>query len=148
FTMDNLIDNNAQQQQSTFNINDLDFIMSLQDQHHQLQQAQPPQQQSMQSGQQIMLEQQFKLAQLQQLQQLQNQIFQQQIALISGTNPSGSLPAMQDQQRHSPGPYRGLPTPGSSTELRASQPVEYVSPMLLDYPASTRGAGYHSAPAH
>ncbi|KIM47174.1 hypothetical protein M413DRAFT_270681 [Hebeloma cylindrosporum] len=34
------------------------------------------------------LEQQIKLSQLQQLQQLQNQIFQQQIALISGQSPS------------------------------------------------------------
>ncbi|KAF5310710.1 hypothetical protein D9619_008135 [Psilocybe cf. subviscida] len=35
----------------------------------------------------LLMEQQIKLSQLQQLQQLQNQIFQQQIALISGQSP-------------------------------------------------------------
>ncbi|PBK78029.1 hypothetical protein ARMSODRAFT_946887 [Armillaria solidipes] len=86
---------------------------------------------------QLLMEQQFKLAQLQQLQQLQNQIFQQQIAIISGqttgirTDTPVQEPIREQQQ---PNHYHGLPTPGSSAELRAqAQPIEYVSPMILNY---------------
>lgn len=87
-----------------------------------------------------LLEQQFKLTQLQQLQQLQNQIFQQQLAIISGQNAQ----MMQDGQDAGPAPerqaqYHGLPTPGPSSELRAQQsPMEFVSPMVL--------SGYMDAP--
>ncbi|KAF7316239.1 BHLH domain-containing protein [Mycena indigotica] len=95
-----------------------------------------------------LLEQQYKLSQLQQLQQLQNQIFQQQIALISGSSPS-----LEPEPRERVVPFHGLPTPGNSTELRATPSVEYVSPMILDYNdtfsqpyAPPRGST--SAPAH
>ncbi|KAJ7634846.1 hypothetical protein FB45DRAFT_790253 [Roridomyces roridus] len=102
----------------------------------------------------LLLEQQYKLTQLQQLQQLQNQIFQQQIALISGSQTS-PLPA-EPEARERVAPFHGLPTPGSSTELRAQTSVEYVSPMILNYndqytpqqqyPTAPRGST--SAPAH
>ncbi|KAL0566148.1 hypothetical protein V5O48_015870 [Marasmius crinis-equi] len=95
--------------------------------------------------QQIMLEQ-FRLAQLQQLQQLQAQIFQQQLALInsgamaSGVNSGSESSATGEQsqnnasQARQSGSFHGLPTPGSSAELRATAPpVEFVSPMLLNY---------------
>ncbi|TFK37996.1 hypothetical protein BDQ12DRAFT_698896 [Crucibulum laeve] len=75
---------------------------------------------------QLLLEQQFKLTQLQQLQQLQNQIFQQQVR------------KREQQQQQS---FSGLPTPGEydhishycpSTEIRPTQPpMEFVSPMNL-----------------
>ncbi|KAF7763480.1 transcriptional regulator family: Helix-loop-helix [Agaricus bisporus var. burnettii] len=97
-----------------------------------------------------LVEQQFKINQLQQLQQLQNQIFQHQIALISGQSilPAGhsmnrndfssnSLPlsAMKDQSFTSTSPhnsYPGLPTPGPSTEIRPrDSPMEFVPPMVL-----------------
>ncbi|KAJ7152271.1 hypothetical protein C8R43DRAFT_1003965 [Mycena crocata] len=98
----------------------------------------------------ILLEQQYKLTQLQQLQQLQNQIFQQQIALISGGQPN-PLPAETERTV----PFHGLPTPGPSAELRATQSsVEYVSPMILNYndtynqPHYTEHRGSASAPAH
>ncbi|KAJ3885881.1 hypothetical protein GG344DRAFT_58439 [Lentinula edodes] len=79
---------------------------------------------------QIILEQ-FKLAQLKQLQEIQQQIFQQQMALLnSGTTSLDSQARDQTQRR-----FHGLPTPGSSTEIRPSQPipVEFVSPMLLNF---------------
>ncbi|KAF9262234.1 hypothetical protein L218DRAFT_960356 [Marasmius fiardii PR-910] len=92
-------------------------------------------------SQQVMLEQ-FRLAQLQQLQHLQAQIFQQQLAIInsgamlglqSGSEGSSSTAQPSNQNRPS-NLFHGLPTPGSSTELRASAPaVEFVSPMLLNY---------------
>ncbi|PPQ90607.1 hypothetical protein CVT25_007568 [Psilocybe cyanescens] len=74
----------------------------------------------------LLLEQQIKLSQLQQLQQLQNQIFQQQIALISGQSPS-MLPSSPhvDSSRQSGGSndqYTGLPTPGASAEIRPQRP--------------------------
>ncbi|KAH9478726.1 hypothetical protein JR316_0009186 [Psilocybe cubensis] len=74
----------------------------------------------------LLLEQQIKLSQLQQLQQLQNQIFQQQIALISGQSPS-MLPSSPhvDPSRQSAGgsdQYTGLPTPGPSAEIRPQRP--------------------------
>ncbi|KAF8916708.1 hypothetical protein CPB85DRAFT_1386587 [Mucidula mucida] len=80
-----------------------------------------------------MIIEQYKLAQLQQLQQLQNQIFQQQMALISGQPANNDTPLTEPvRERHAT--FHGLPTPGSSTELRAQhQPLEYVSPMVLNY---------------
>ncbi|KAK1228123.1 hypothetical protein PQX77_008858 [Marasmius sp. AFHP31] len=98
--------------------------------------------------QQIMLEQ-FRLAQLQQLQHLQAQIFQQQLALINsgalvqGVNSGSENSNAGEQSQNSSGQNRqsnsfhGLPTPGSSAELRASAPpLEFVSPMLLNYVAN------------
>ncbi|KJA21433.1 hypothetical protein HYPSUDRAFT_67777 [Hypholoma sublateritium FD-334 SS-4] len=93
----------------------------------------------------VMLEQQIKLSQLQQLQQLQNQIFQQQIALISGQSPSilPSSPLFDSVARQlgaaggSAGDqqgYTGLPTPGPSGEIRPQQPQDFVSPSgLVNY---------------
>ncbi|KDQ58718.1 hypothetical protein JAAARDRAFT_176786 [Jaapia argillacea MUCL 33604] len=79
---------------------------------------------------QMVLEQQLRLAKLQQLQQLQNQIFQQQLELISGQqNPSS--PMSVDGPRDPP--YHGLPTPISSTELRPQPSTDFVSPMILHY---------------
>ncbi|KAJ7574417.1 hypothetical protein C8J56DRAFT_471824 [Mycena floridula] len=63
--------------------------------------------------------QQFKLAQLQQLQQLQNQIFQQQIALISGGGPAPQ-PYQESNTRypeHNQNYGGGLPTPGPSPDF-------------------------------
>ncbi|ESK84437.1 hypothetical protein Moror_6216 [Moniliophthora roreri MCA 2997] len=118
-------------------------------------------------SQQIILEQ-FRLAQLQ-LQHLQAQIFQQQMALISsgaimGMNHSGDGSNAQSQNQNQARAFHGLPTPGSSTELRASNhPVEFVSPMLLNYADlsdlsntsstsshhnSFASASSHSAPSH
>ncbi|KAF7360350.1 BHLH domain-containing protein [Mycena venus] len=105
----------------------------------------------------LLLEQQYKLTQLQQLQQLQNQIFQQQIALISGGQPS-PLPLVEPESRGTER-FHGLPTPGNSSELRAQPSVEYVSPMILDYSDTFRHnqtphqqhyvpRGSTSAPAH
>ncbi|KAG6916746.1 hypothetical protein DXG01_005566 [Tephrocybe rancida] len=80
-----------------------------------------------------LMEQQFKLTQLQQLQQLQNQIFQQQIALISSQaagimqNSPSIEPRRELQDR-----FNGLPTPGPSAEIHAQQPsMGFVSPIVL-----------------
>ncbi|KAH6917866.1 hypothetical protein BKA70DRAFT_1554064 [Coprinopsis sp. MPI-PUGE-AT-0042] len=84
------------------------------------------------------LEQQIKLQQLQQLQQLQNQIFQQQMALISGQVSKPSTDAGQQFQQqstseHSQSSSSYLPTPGPSTELLPQQQsMEFVSPMILN----------------
>ncbi|KAJ7100230.1 hypothetical protein B0H15DRAFT_944570 [Mycena belliarum] len=108
----------------------------------------------------LLLEQQYKLTQLQQLQQLQNQIFQQQLALLSGGQGPSTLPVEQQPPvRERVVAFHGLPTPGSSTELRAQPSVEFVSPMILDYNDtytsshtqshySTAPRGSTSAPAH
>lgn len=93
-----------------------------------------------------LLEQQIKLQQLQQLHQMQNQIFQQQMALIAGQSPvlSSKPPGIDLSQQYSQqsstsnqpheSPYLGLPTPGPSTELRPQQhhSNEFVSPMILN----------------
>ncbi|KAF9456479.1 hypothetical protein BDZ94DRAFT_1275526 [Collybia nuda] len=103
---------------------------------------------------QSMLEQQFKLTQLQQLQQLQNQIFQQQIALISSQTAgimhgSPSIDARRDHQGAS---YdTGLPTPGPSGKLHAQQSTgDYISSMNLgpymDPQDSYRNRGADLAP--
>ncbi|KNZ78702.1 hypothetical protein J132_10807 [Termitomyces sp. J132] len=80
-----------------------------------------------------LLEQQFKLTQLQQLQQLQNQIFQQQIALISGQTPSIiQNPGSVEQRRPMQNQYNGLLTPGPSADIHPKQPsVDFVSPIVL-----------------
>ncbi|CAA7269997.1 unnamed protein product [Cyclocybe aegerita] len=88
---------------------------------------------------QLLLEQQIKLTQLQQLQQLQNQIFQQQIALISGQSPP-MLPTspLLDNSRRGSAPngeqlFSGLPTPGPSGEIRPQQPtMDFGSSMGLN----------------
>ncbi|KIJ59392.1 hypothetical protein HYDPIDRAFT_118618 [Hydnomerulius pinastri MD-312] len=71
---------------------------------------------------QMLLEQQYKLTQLHQLQQLQNQIqnqiFQQQLALISGQAPLSNHDAHSEPQREQVSSFNGLPTPLSSTEIR------------------------------
>ncbi|TFK26135.1 hypothetical protein FA15DRAFT_638213 [Coprinopsis marcescibilis] len=89
------------------------------------------------------LEQQIKLQQLQQLQQLQNQIFQQQMAIISQSpvlNKSTNVDVDHHYHQHAStsqaqNSFSGLPTPGPSTELRPTQPhpMEFVSPMQLNY---------------
>ncbi|KAL1753393.1 hypothetical protein FB107DRAFT_276747 [Schizophyllum commune] len=107
---------------------------------------------SQQFNPQLLLEQQFKLTQLQQLQQLQNQIFQQQLAIISGQNNQALQDATQDPGTPSgrQTQYHGLPTPGPSSELRPQQPpVEFISPIVLSgytdgppTPSSTGGGGF------
>ncbi|KAG2008702.1 hypothetical protein CC2G_014102 [Coprinopsis cinerea AmutBmut pab1-1] len=88
---------------------------------------------------QSILEQQIKLQQLQQLQQLQNQIFQQQMALISSSpilSKTAPLDVNQQFQSNSSDQSQNgnyLPTPGPSTELRPQQQsMEFVSPMILN----------------
>ncbi|KAF9553575.1 hypothetical protein CPC08DRAFT_767450 [Agrocybe pediades] len=76
-----------------------------------------------------LLEQQIKLTQLQQLQQLQNQIFQQQIALISGQSSSSSPLVNPTRQAGGGGDqYTGLPTPGPSGEIRPQRPSMDFTP--------------------
>lgn len=86
-----------------------------------------------QGTRQMLLEQQLKIQQLQQLQLLQQQIFQQQMELINGGQVPGQANASTDQ-RILP---HGLPTPASSTELRAQPSTEFVSPMLLQHPTTS-----------
>ncbi|KZT69960.1 hypothetical protein DAEQUDRAFT_725944 [Daedalea quercina L-15889] len=91
-------------------------------------------QQSSQPTPQALLEQQFRLNQLQQLQQLQNQIFQQQLELLSSQNAFAggqalTGQAMGDRQREQQ--QYGLPTPGPSNELRPQVTTDFVSPLLL-----------------
>ncbi|KAI0792325.1 hypothetical protein C8Q75DRAFT_593217 [Abortiporus biennis] len=79
---------------------------------------------------QMLLEQQMRLNQLQQLQQLQNQIFQQQLELLS-SNPSyaSTMAAVMDRSRDAQS--YGLPTPGPSNEIHAQHTNDFVSPMML-----------------
>ncbi|KIY47902.1 hypothetical protein FISHEDRAFT_59345 [Fistulina hepatica ATCC 64428] len=97
---------------------------------------------------QVLLEQQLKLSQLQQLQQLQNQIFQQQMALLSGqalSTPMASDPPIDGLRETSQ--FEGLPTPGPSAELRAQQSDHFVSPMILgDYNEVSLPRSYHDSP--
>ncbi|TFY53722.1 hypothetical protein EVJ58_g9291, partial [Rhodofomes roseus] len=84
---------------------------------HMIPSMDPSQQQGIsqpsQSTPQALLEHQFRLNQLQQLQQLQNQIFQQQLELLSGQNAFGGQSlagqGMGDRQREQQ--HYGLPTP-------------------------------------
>ncbi|KAG6868533.1 hypothetical protein C0993_001421 [Termitomyces sp. T159_Od127] len=81
---------------------------------------------------QTLLEHQFKLTQLQQLQQLQNQIFQQQIALISGQPAANLQDTGSAERREMQTRFTGLPTPGPSAEIHAQQPpVDFGSPIIL-----------------
>ncbi|CAL1699268.1 unnamed protein product [Somion occarium] len=89
---------------------------------------------------QILLEQQMRLNQLQQLQQLQNQIFQQQIELLSSNSSFAASPPVMDRSRDQQ--HFGLPTPASSTELHAQNTSDFVSPMLLQ----NRNSGMQSLP--
>src|ERR1700730_3792368 len=72
----------------------------------------------------LLIEQQVKLTRLQQLQQLQNQIFQQQIALISGHpptllhDPTHDLSILRDSTLQ----MNGLPTPGGFHSLNFFRP--------------------------
>ncbi|KAH7910263.1 hypothetical protein BJ138DRAFT_1192609 [Hygrophoropsis aurantiaca] len=88
---------------------------------------------------QMLLEQQYKLTQLHQLQQLQNQIqnqiFQQQLALISGQSVLTSPDPNSESQRDQASSYNGLPTPVSSTELRPMPNPEFMSRMNPSYPS-------------
>ncbi|KAG2128721.1 hypothetical protein DEU56DRAFT_818767 [Suillus clintonianus] len=86
---------------------------------------------------QVVFEQQYKLTQLHQLQQLQNQIqnqiFQQQLALISAqstlnAHDSSVEPAAQITT------FSGLPTPMSSTELRPLPNPEFLGRISSQYP--------------
>ncbi|KZT23678.1 hypothetical protein NEOLEDRAFT_1149194 [Neolentinus lepideus HHB14362 ss-1] len=77
------------------------------------------------SPEQMVLEQQLRMAKLQQLQQLQNQIFQQQLELINGQGAvNSSIEPPRDSQS-----YHGLPTPMSSGELRPQPSADFVSPI-------------------
>ncbi|OSX61080.1 hypothetical protein POSPLADRAFT_1074813 [Postia placenta MAD-698-R-SB12] len=83
---------------------------------------------------QALLEQQMRLQQLQQLQQLQNQIFQQQLELLSGgTQPSFTMsPGMDRHREQQQQQQQYPPTPASSTELRAQRnPEDFISPFIL-----------------
>ncbi|KLO09004.1 hypothetical protein SCHPADRAFT_931413 [Schizopora paradoxa] len=118
---------------------------------------------NMAANAQALLEQQVRLNQLQQLQQLQNQIFQQQIELISGqTNMSPNVVENMHGSFRDPTSFHGLPTPANSTEIRAQPSSNFVSPMILQnygtHPSQTpmtqfsspnpMPQGPSSAPAH
>ncbi|KAK0192527.1 hypothetical protein F5146DRAFT_1190745 [Armillaria mellea] len=86
-------------------------------------------------NQRSLTDQQLRHSQFQQLQDfdLQNQIFQQEMSLIS--SQSGYKQPMYEQGQ------RCLPTPISSTELHAeTQPLEFVSPMVLNHSRTTQGS--------
>ncbi|KAF5381254.1 hypothetical protein D9615_008394 [Tricholomella constricta] len=111
--------------------------------------SQPTSPTSPQYNPQSLLEQQFKLTQLQQLQQLQNQIFQQQIALISSQTAgimqsSPSIEPRRDQTHQ----FTGLPTPGPSAEIQAQPPpIDFVSPIILNNSyMDAQGSPYQSDP--
>lgn len=99
-----------------------------------------------------LLEQQFKLSQLQQLQQLQNQIFQQQVHLptffcpisISALNAKQIALISQGRQLNELGsfdspvdrvpPMHGLPTPGKSDKQHATEMTaifSFIIPQVL-----------------
>ncbi|KAI0764594.1 hypothetical protein BD413DRAFT_576149 [Trametes elegans] len=107
--------------QQQVNMDVLENLLSIPDGASQQMSSQP---QLPQMSPQALLEQQMRLNQLQQLVLLQNQIVQQ----LSG-QASFSLPPMLERPRDTQ--QYGLPTPASSTELRAQQIPDFVSPMLL-----------------
>ncbi|KAI6019795.1 hypothetical protein F5J12DRAFT_813222 [Pisolithus orientalis] len=88
---------------------------------------------------QLLLEQQYKLTQLHQLQQLQNQIqsqiFQQQLALISGQTTLAAQDSSAEAQREQvpSGAFNGLPTPLSSTELRPLPDSDFLNRLNTPY---------------
>ncbi|GBE88610.1 hypothetical protein SCP_1400150 [Sparassis crispa] len=130
---------NFQQSNMQVSMDVLESLMNMQDGSGQAALAQQAQ-----TTPQALLEQQMRLNQLQQLQQLQNQIFQQQIELLSGQSSFSGLSTPVDQQRD-PQQY-GLPTPASSTELRAQQSTDFVSPMILHSSASAMGGMQQQGP--
>ncbi|KAG2156805.1 uncharacterized protein EDB93DRAFT_1125724 [Suillus bovinus] len=87
---------------------------------------------------QVIFEQQYKLTQLHQLQQLQNQIqnqiFQQQLALISGQSTVNTHDTSVEPARDQIASFSGLPTPVSSTELRPLPNPEFLSRIGSQYP--------------
>ncbi|KAG1776349.1 hypothetical protein EV702DRAFT_1109995 [Suillus placidus] len=87
---------------------------------------------------QVIFEQQYKLTQLHQLQQLQNQIqnqiFQQQLALISGQSALNTHDTSAEPARDQIGSFSGLPTPMSSTELRPLPNPDFLSRIGSQYP--------------
>lgn len=87
---------------------------------------------------QVIFEQQYKLTQLHQLQQLQNQIqnqiFQQQLALISGQSVLNTHDTSVEPGRDQITSFSGLPTPMSSTELRPLPNPEFLSRIGSQYP--------------
>lgn len=87
---------------------------------------------------QVIFEQQYKLTQLHQLQQLQNQIqnqiFQQQLALISGQSALNTHDTSVEPARDQIASFSGLPTPMSSTELRPLPNPEFLSRIGSQYP--------------
>ncbi|KAF9219519.1 hypothetical protein BS17DRAFT_740670, partial [Gyrodon lividus] len=86
---------------------------------------------------QMLLEQQYKLTQLHQLQQLQNQIqnqiFQQQLALISGQTTLTTHDTNPDSQREQVSSFNGLPTPLSSTEIRPLPNPDFLTRLNPPY---------------
>ncbi|KAL4079404.1 hypothetical protein J3A83DRAFT_4388626 [Scleroderma citrinum] len=99
---------------------------------------------------QLLLEQQYKLTQLHQLQQLQNQIqnqiFQQQLALISGQTTLAAHDTNTEAQREQiqTAAFNGLPTPLSSTELRPIPDSDFLGPMNPSYTTSPQQDMYNS----
>lgn len=87
---------------------------------------------------QVIFEQQYKLTQLHQLQQLQNQIqnqiFQQQLALISGQSALNTHDTNVEPARDQIASFSGLPTPMSSTELRPLPNPEFIDRIGSQYP--------------
>jgi hypothetical protein len=87
---------------------------------------------------QVIFEQQYKLTQLHQLQQLQNQIqnqiFQQQLALISSQSALNTHDTNIEPARDQIASFSGLPTPMSSTELRPLPNPDFLSRIGSQYP--------------
>ncbi|KAK7681377.1 hypothetical protein QCA50_015469 [Cerrena zonata] len=109
------------------NMDMLENLMAMQDRVGQAASAQVGQS----TTPQMLLEQQMRLNQLQQLQQLQNQIFQQQIEILSSGSSFSAASSMMDRSREQSQYGHGLPTPVSSTELHAQSTSDFVSPMIL-----------------
>ncbi|KAF8720852.1 hypothetical protein AX14_010660 [Amanita brunnescens Koide BX004] len=102
---------------------------------------------SMAYNSQLLLDHQFRLSQLQQLQQLQQQIFQQQIALISGQAPN--LLNNTETSRDQSFTFNGLPTPAPSGELRPQQQsLDYISPIVLNNLMEAAGSAPQAHPSH
>ncbi|OAX42448.1 hypothetical protein K503DRAFT_710634 [Rhizopogon vinicolor AM-OR11-026] len=92
---------------------------------------------------QVIFEQQYKLTQLHQLQQLQNQIqnqiFQQQLALISGQSALNTHDSTGEPSRDQVAAFSGLPTPMSSTELRPLPNPEFLNRISSQYSNTDQG---------
>ncbi|KAK0219960.1 hypothetical protein IW262DRAFT_1482579 [Armillaria fumosa] len=122
-----------------FDVEMLGNLMSLQglDSPHQISPLSPSHfRRADYPNQRSVTDRQLRHSQFQQLQDfdLQNQIFQQQISLISSQN-GHEHPTVYEQGQHC------LPTPISSTELHAEkQPLEFVSPMALNHSHIAQGS--------